>query len=152
MSEGKKGRVICAWCKGDMGEAETELDTHGCCLRCLKLALREVDERLSAFGQGQEAGGRSVRAEMARVLEMADLWREALIECGSGLPRLGASLDALTEPKFEELPDLPIGTLRFDWRWYVPSTLSDHWAELSMEARLGILVMAQTCIDSQPLT
>ncbi|MCK4299403.1 MAG: hypothetical protein KAX80_07715 [Planctomycetes bacterium] len=56
MSEGKKGRVICAWCKGDMGQAETELDTHGCCLGCLKLALREVDERLAAFGQGQEAG------------------------------------------------------------------------------------------------
>jgi len=56
VSEGKKGRVICAWCKKDMGEAETELDTHGCCLGCVKLALREVVERLAAFGQGQEGG------------------------------------------------------------------------------------------------
>ena len=59
VSEGKKGRVICAWCNKDMREAETELDTHGCCLKCLKLALREMDERLSAVGQGQEAGRRS---------------------------------------------------------------------------------------------
>jgi len=65
VSEGKKGRVICAWCKGDMGEAETELDTHGCCLGCLKLALREVDERLAAFGQGQAAVAASSRGPAA---------------------------------------------------------------------------------------
>jgi len=59
--EGKKGRVICAWCGKDLREAETELDSHECCLPCLKLALREVDERLSAFGQGQEAGQRASR-------------------------------------------------------------------------------------------
>lgn len=72
MSEGKKGRVICAWCKGDMGEAETKLDTHGCCLGCLKLALREVDERLSAFGQGQEAGQRAGKEGRRRVKRV---WR-----------------------------------------------------------------------------
>jgi len=55
-SKQKKGRVICAWCNKDMGEAETALDTHGCCLRCLKLALRELDERLCAYEQGREAG------------------------------------------------------------------------------------------------
>ena len=61
MSEAKRGRVICSWCKGDMGEAETELDTHGCCLKCLKWALREVDERLAAFEQGREARGQKGR-------------------------------------------------------------------------------------------
>jgi len=152
VSEGKKGRVICAWCKGDMGEAETDLDTHGCCLGCLKLALREVDERLSAFGQGQEAGQRARKEDMARVLEMAEFWREALMECGTGLPNLGASVDAVTEPGFQEMEDLKIEALRGDWRWYVPDLLSEHWEELSMETRLGILVMAQTCIDGLPLT
>jgi len=44
-----------------MGEAETELDTHGCCLKCLKWALREVDERLAAFEQGREARGQKGR-------------------------------------------------------------------------------------------
>ena len=63
MSEGKKGRVICAWCDGDMGEAETELDTHEICPTCLEVAMREVDEELGAAGQGQE-GGQSGR--MAR--------------------------------------------------------------------------------------
>ena len=55
VSERKKGRVFCAWCDKDMGEAETALHTHGCCLSCLKLALRELDERLSAYEQGREA-------------------------------------------------------------------------------------------------
>lgn len=57
------GRVICAWCKRDMGPAQTELDTHGCCLGCLRLALREMDERLSAFAQGQEAKGQPGRGD-----------------------------------------------------------------------------------------
>ena len=55
-----------------MGEAETDLDTHGCCLGCLKLALREVDERLSAFGQGQEAGRRARERGRPRVKRV---WR-----------------------------------------------------------------------------
>jgi len=70
--EGKKGRVICAWCKGDMGEAQTELDTHGCCLKCLALALREVDERLAAVGHGLAA---SRRAREARKPGVKRVWR-----------------------------------------------------------------------------
>jgi len=75
VSEGKKGRVICAWCKGDMGEAETVLDTHGCCLKCVKSALREVDERLSAHEHAQavkefaRARGRSRKRRVWRVGE-----------------------------------------------------------------------------------
>ena len=29
-----KGRRICAWCKADMGPAQTELNTHGICDKC----------------------------------------------------------------------------------------------------------------------
>jgi len=139
--QGKKGRVICAGCKGDMGEAETELDTHGCCLKCLELALREVDERLSAFGQGQEAGRRARERRRPRVKRV---WRvgeepvnlrfifgpvgviEAAFRCpgceldvwgdyGEG-DRLyecqcGAHLRLVLEPGLEELEEIDITTL-----------------------------------------
>lgn len=60
-SKQKKGRVICAWCKRDLGEAETEMDTHGCCLLCLTRERAKLDEMFSAFEQAQEARTRAGR-------------------------------------------------------------------------------------------
>lgn len=143
VSEGKKGRVICAWCKGDMGEAETELDTHGCCLGCLKLALQEVDERLSAFGQGRQALQLTRSGEMVRKGMVAEFWGEAVLEAGDGSLDLEEALEAVDMPKFQEMENLRIDMLRGDWRWYVPDILSEHWEELSLETRLALLVVAQ---------
>jgi hypothetical protein len=39
--ERPKGRRICAWCKKDMGGAETEQDTHGMCEECLARVKKE---------------------------------------------------------------------------------------------------------------
>ncbi len=39
--EKPKGRRICAWCKKDLGPAETEEDTHGMCEECLAKFLKE---------------------------------------------------------------------------------------------------------------
>lgn len=146
VSERKKGRVICSWCDGDMGEAETELDTHGCCLGCLKLALREVDERLAAFGQGQEAGQRARERGRPVVGEVAEFWQEALSESGEGRLDLQGAILAVAAPGFQEMEDYPIERLRGDWRWYVPDLLSEHWGELSLETRLALLVVGQTIV------
>jgi len=148
VNERKRGRVTCAWCKGDMGEAKTGLDTHGCCLGCLKSALREMDERLSAFGQGQEDAQRARERGRSEVSVSAKLWRGVLSECWPGFLGLEGAIGAVTLPRFEELPDLPILELDKDWRWCVPGILQEHWGELSMEARLAILAMAQLSLTA----
>jgi len=152
VSEGKKGRVICSWCGKDMGEAETELDTHGCCLGCLKLALREVDERLAAVGHGLAAGGRARERGMALEGEVAEFWQEALSQSGRGVVGLDGALGAVTTPRFEEVPALSLTRLAWDWRWYVPEILREHWGELSLETRLGLLVLAQDWAASETST
>lgn len=40
--ETPKGRRICAWCKKDLGPAETERDTHGMCEECLAKTLADM--------------------------------------------------------------------------------------------------------------
>jgi len=58
----------------------------------------------------------------------------------------------VAQPRFEEIPDVPITRLQGDWRWYVPEILQNHWDELSLEARLGILVMAQDWAAAKVVT
>lgn len=37
------GRVVCAWCKLDMGPATTEQDTHGLCVPCAEKLLKDYE-------------------------------------------------------------------------------------------------------------
>ncbi len=37
------GRRICAWCKKDLGPAESEGDTHGICEECLAKVRKEME-------------------------------------------------------------------------------------------------------------
>jgi hypothetical protein len=39
-----KGRRVCSWCKADMGEADTEYDTHGICPACLARETAKLDD------------------------------------------------------------------------------------------------------------
>ncbi|MBI4085960.1 MAG: hypothetical protein HY433_01805 [Candidatus Liptonbacteria bacterium] len=43
-TETPKGRRICAWCKKDLGPAETEEDTHGMCDECKTKAFAQLAE------------------------------------------------------------------------------------------------------------
>ena len=36
-----QGRRVCAWCKKDMGPADTEQDTHGICEDCATKFFKE---------------------------------------------------------------------------------------------------------------
>lgn len=149
--EGKKGRVFCAWCTGDMGEAETELDTHGCCLKCLKLALREMDERLSAFGQGQEAGGRARERRRAGVSEVAEFWGSRIFTGTGGFVKLDAALEMVSKPSFEELATMDLARAQNDWRYYVLWVFRSLWRELALEVRLTILLLTQNQASDAPM-
>ena len=46
-SETPKGRRICAWCKKDLGLAETEGDTHGLCGECKVKTDAELAEHIA---------------------------------------------------------------------------------------------------------
>jgi len=41
--ETPKGRRICAWCKKDLGPAETEKNSHGICEECLAKVSEEIE-------------------------------------------------------------------------------------------------------------
>lgn len=53
--QAKRGRVICSWCGNVMGEAKTDMDTHGCCLLCLTRELTRLDEMFAAVELAKEA-------------------------------------------------------------------------------------------------
>lgn len=41
----KEGRIICAWCKKDLGQSNTDSDSHGICPSCKEKWMKDVKQK-----------------------------------------------------------------------------------------------------------